>query len=98
MHIYIFFQTIFRLLDEIKKYNFNIQSIDDIEQLSALCQKYSNYLYYSDIDGRDYIITHEGIPSQFLRMLLAKTQGIETCVFASNILKNCDGIPSCVII
>lgn len=75
-HLHIFPNNI-SLLDEIKKYNFNIQSIEGIEQLSVLCQKYDNYLYYSDIDGRDYIITHEGIPSQFLRMLFAKTQGIE---------------------
>jgi len=76
-HLHIFPNNI-SLLDEIKKYNFNIQSIEGIEQLSVLCQKYDNYLYYSDIDGRDYIITHEGIPSQFLRMLFAKTQGRET--------------------
>ena len=76
-HLHIFPNNI-SLLDEIKKYNFNIQSIEGIEQLSVLCQKYDNYLYYSDIDGRDYIITHKGIPSQFLRMLFAKTQGIET--------------------
>ena len=75
-HLHIFPNNI-SLLDEIKKYNFNIQSIEDIEQLSVLCQKYDNYLYYSDIDGKDYIITHEGIPSQFLRMLLAKSRGIE---------------------
>ena len=76
-HLHIFPNNI-SLLDEIKKYKFNIQSIEGIEQLSLICQKYANYLYYSDIDGKDYVITHEGIPSQFLRMLLAKTQGIET--------------------
>ena len=75
MHI---FPNNISLLDEIKKYNFNVQSIEDIDQLILICQKYANYLYYSDIDGKDYIIIHEGIPSQFLRMLLAQTQGIET--------------------
>lgn len=75
-HLHIFPNNI-SLLKEIKKYNFNIQTIEGIEQLNILCQKYDNYLYYSDIDGKDYIITHEGIPSQFLRMLLAKSQGIE---------------------
>ena len=57
-HLHIFPNNI-SLLDEIKKYNFNIQSIEDIEQLSVLCQKYDNYLYYSDIDGKDYIITQK---------------------------------------
>lgn len=75
-HLHIFPNNI-SLLDEIKKYNFNIQTIEGIEQLNILCQKYDNYLYYSDVDGKDYIITHKGIPSQFLRMLLAKSQGIE---------------------
>ena len=75
-HLHIFPNNI-SLLDEIMKYNFNIQQIGDIEELILLCQKYDNYLYYSDIDGKNYIITHEGISSQFLRMLLAKTQNIE---------------------
>ena len=43
-HLHIFPNNI-SLLDEIKKYNFNIQSIEGIEQLSVLCQKYDNYLY-----------------------------------------------------
>lgn len=75
-HIHIFPNNI-SLLDEIKKYYFNVQPIESIEQLSIVCHKYDNYLYYSDIDGKDYIITHQGIPSQFLRMLLARSQGIE---------------------
>ena len=65
------------LLDEIKKYNFNIENINGIEQLKQLCQRVNNYLYYNDIDEKDYVIIHDGIPSQFLRMLFAQSQGIK---------------------
>lgn len=75
-HLHIFPNNI-SLLDEIKKYNFNIENINGIEQLKQICQRINNYLYYSDIDEKDYVITHDGIPSQFLRMLLAQSQGIE---------------------
>lgn len=51
-HIHIFPNNI-SLLDEIKKYYFNVQPIESIEQLSIVCHKYDNYLYYSDIDGKD---------------------------------------------
>lgn len=75
-HLHIFPNNI-SLLNEIKKYKFNIQTISGIEQLKILCHKLDNYLYYCDIDNINYVITHDGIPSQFLRMLLAKSQGIE---------------------
>lgn len=75
-HLHIFPNNI-SLLQTIAKYNFNIIKIDDIEKLKQICQEVDNYLYYSDIDGKDYIITHDGIPSQFLRMVLAQSQGIK---------------------
>lgn len=75
-HLHIFPNNI-SLLNEIKKYRFNIQKISGIEQLKILCQKLDNYLYYCDIDNMNYVIIHNGIPSQFLRMLLAKSQGID---------------------
>ena len=75
-HLHIFPNNI-SLIDEIKEYNFNIQKIDDIEQIKILCEKVDNYLYYRDIDDKEYFITHERIPSQFFRIILAKSQGIE---------------------
>ena len=59
------------LLDEIQKYNFPLEEIADISDLREICHEYSKYLYYCDIDGKNYIMTHQGIPSQFLRKVLA---------------------------
>lgn len=75
-HLHIFPNDI-SLLNDITKHNFKVKEIDGIENLKQLCQEVDNYLYYSDIDGKDYIITHDGIPSQFLRMVLAQSQGKE---------------------
>ena len=59
------------LLNEIDKYNFGITEINDIYDLRQICHNYATYLYYSDIDDKDYVMTHQGIPSQFLRKVLA---------------------------
>ena len=59
------------LLKGILDYGFDVLEINDINDLQQVCHEYSKYLYYCDIDGKNYIITHQGIPSQFLRKVLA---------------------------
>lgn len=73
-HLHIFPNST-SLLDIISKYNFGIECIDDIADLRTTCTKYASYLYYSDVDNKNYIITHQGIPSQFLRKVLAESLG-----------------------
>ena len=53
------------------------QAILNPDKTIASIKRHMGEDYKKNIDGKDYIITHEGIPSQFLRMLLAKSQGIE---------------------
>ena len=65
------------LINKISKYGFNINRISDISELSTISRDFENYLYYQDIDGTNYVITHDGIPSQFLRKVLAESKGIE---------------------
>lgn len=65
------------LLDDIEKYNFKILQIGDITDLSKVCKEHDTYLYYKDVNGKNYIITHQGLPSQFLRKVLAETLGFE---------------------
>lgn len=65
------------LLEDIEKYNFNVLKINDITDLSKVCKEHDTYLYYKDIDGKNYIITHQGLPSQFLRKVLADSLGFE---------------------
>ena len=60
-------------VDEISKYNFETEEIDDINDLRQICHEYEKYLYYCDVNGKNYIMTHQGIPSQFLRMFLANS-------------------------
>ena len=71
-HLHIFPNNI-SLLDEISKYNFETEEIDDINDLRQICHEYEKYLYYRDVNGKNYIMTHQGIPSQFLRMVLANS-------------------------
>lgn len=73
-HLHIFPNNI-SLLDAISKYNFGIECIDDIADLRKICTKYESYLYYCDADNKNYIITHQGVPSQFLRKVLAESLG-----------------------
>lgn len=73
-HLHIFPNNI-SLLDAISKYNFGIECIDDITDLKKICTKYESYLYYYDADNKNYIITHQGVPSQFLRKVLAESLG-----------------------
>lgn len=73
-HLHIFPNNI-SLLDFISKYNFGIECINDIADLRQICNKYDSYLYYCDVDEKNYIITHQGIPSQFLRKVLAESLG-----------------------
>lgn len=75
------------LIPEINKYGFSIIGIDDIEDLNKICINNETYLYYSDINDKNYVILHTGIPSQFLRKVLADSKGIsnwnwreDTCV------------------
>ena len=72
------------LLEEICKYNFEIFRINEISDLSKICKEYNSYLYYRDIDGQNYIITHLGIPSQFLRKILANSLNIENWNWREN--------------
>lgn len=65
------------LLSEIEKYTCKIVCIDDIKQLSSICYEYDEYIYYQDNDGKNYIIIHNGLPSQFLRKILADVTGNE---------------------
>ncbi len=65
------------LLKDISKYEFGLEEINDISDLRNICRNYEKYLYYSDIDGRNYIMTHQGIPSQFLRKVLANSLQLE---------------------
>lgn len=65
------------LLEEISKYDFGINQIDNIDNLRDICHKFAKYLYYCDIDGKSYIMTHQGIPSQFLRKILADSLNIK---------------------
>ena len=74
-HLHIFPNNI-SLFHEINKYGFGIMPINDINDLQIICKQYEKYLYYCDIDGKNYIMTHEGIPSQFLRKVLADSMGI----------------------
>lgn len=73
-HLHIFPNNI-SLLESISKYNFGIEDINDIADLRQICHQYMTYLYYGDIDDRDYIMTHQGIPSQFLRKVLTESLG-----------------------
>ncbi len=66
------------LMECMVEYNLFIQRIMDISQLSEFCHKYESYLYYGDFDNKDYVITHQGLPSQFLRKVLADSLGIST--------------------
>ena len=64
------------LFDVLKEYDFSIQEISNITDLVNACHCYETYLYYRDVDGRDYVITHkQGLPSQFLRKVLADSLG-----------------------
>ena len=74
-HLHIFPNNI-SLFDEINKYEFGIMPINDISDLQIICRQYEKYLYYCDIDNKNYVMTHEGIPSQFLRKVLADSMGI----------------------
>jgi len=65
------------LLNEILKYNFEVKKISDIADLRHICKEKDSYLYYADIDNKNYVISHDGIPSQFLRKLLANNNGIK---------------------
>lgn len=65
------------LLKDISKYEFGLEEISDIGDLRNICRNYEKYLYYSDIDGKNYIMTHQGIPSQFLRKVLANSLQLE---------------------
>lgn len=76
-HLHVFPNNI-SLIPEIDKYDFGINKIDNIENLKIVSRKYNSYLYYNDIDNKDYIITHQGVPSQFLRKVLAKVLNIDT--------------------
>ena len=38
----------------------------------------SDYLYFQDIDGESYVINHIGVPSQFLRKILANSLNLDT--------------------
>lgn len=75
-HMHIFPNNI-SLLNEISKYNFNVEEISDMCDLRNICNEKESYLYYSDIDNKNYVISHEGIPSQFLRKILASNIGIK---------------------
>lgn len=74
------------LLEYIKKYNFDILQIDDISDLSNVCKGHDTYLYYRDTDGKSYVITHQGLPSQFLRKVLAESLGFEKWNWRKNLL------------
>ena len=74
-HLHIF-PSKYSLINNIRDYGFQIQEIIDITKLVEICHQYESYLYYSDVDGKDYIITHQGLPSQFLRKVLADSLGI----------------------
>lgn len=65
------------LLKQIEEYNFKVEEISDIIELSNICKEKESYIYYNDIDNKNYVISHEGIPSQFLRKLLAVNNSIE---------------------
>ena len=56
LHIFPNNQTLFTAL---KKYKFTIQEIPDITNLAKICRINETYLYYRDIDGKDYVIIHE---------------------------------------
>ena len=73
-HLHIFPNNI-SLLETISKYKFGIESINDIADLRQVCHQYETYLYYGDVDNRNYIVTHQGIPSQFLRRVFAESLG-----------------------
>lgn len=75
-HLHIFPSCI-SLINEIEKYKFNHIFIKDIVQLKSICQKFESYLYYCDVDNKNYVITHQGIPSQFMRKVLADSLGIK---------------------
>ena len=76
LHIFPNNQTLFTAL---KKYKFTIQEIPDITNLAKICRINETYLYYRDIDGKDYVIIDEsGLPSQFLRKVLADSLGLST--------------------
>lgn len=65
------------LLEKINNYNFNIIQINKVEDLNYICHQYETYLYYCDVDNKKYVITHQGIPSQFLRKILAENLNIK---------------------
>ena len=65
------------LLNIIKWYNFLIERISDITDLTEFCHRYMSYLYYCDVDEKNYVIIHKGIPSQFLRKVLADSMGVK---------------------
>lgn len=72
------------LLDDIKKYKLELLEIGDITDLSKICKEHDTYLYYKDIDGKSYIITHQGLPSQFLRRVLAESLGYKNWNWREN--------------
>lgn len=71
-HLHIFPNNI-SLLESISEYNFDTKIINDISDLKQICHQYATYLFYGDIDNKNYIMTHQGIPSQFLRKVLAES-------------------------
>lgn len=75
-HLHIFPNNI-TLFNVLSDYDFGVQRISNITDLTRICRIYENYLYYSDVDGKEYVIIHdEGLLSQFLRKILADSLGI----------------------
>ena len=75
-HLHIFPNN-YSLLGALQRYDFSIQEISDITELVDVCHHYETYLYYRDVDDKDYVFTHEeGLPSQFLRKVLADSLGV----------------------
>lgn len=65
------------LLNDINE-KFQIQTIKSIESLQTICHNMNDYLYFQDIDGESYVISHIGVPSQFLRKIFANSLNLDT--------------------
>lgn len=89
------------LLEDIRCFGLDCQSIDDLEALRAYGADGTPYLYFEDVDQRKYLITGDAVISQFFRKLLADHHGVperwdwRTDLFMDNIEKTICTLKDC---
>jgi diadenosine tetraphosphate (Ap4A) HIT family hydrolase len=57
------------------KQRFALKGISGIEKIGETIDPIDSYLYYQDLDSREYVCPVDHLPSQYMRRLLAETLG-----------------------